>query len=777
MERTGHSAPQGLSIRVLTVVLLIAAAGVALAAYNRRRAAPPPKGEAGPAANPPVIFDGSEPRPRPDGRPLRYQPRLPMETSGGNSALVHVRWPIEASLEDIRENWRTVGARMAEELDTALPPPGKSDTHRLQILLSRAAVWNFEGEPGRAYELLEQTRPWVEQDDGLAELGLYTVIFFQGVTAMRRGENENCIACRGESSCIVPIARSAVHTNPDGSRRAIRHFTEYLKQFPDDLGVRWLLNLAHMTLGEYPDRVDPRYVLRLDAFFQSEFDIGKFRDIGQLAGVNRFNMAGGAVLEDFDGDGRLDLALTSFDPTMSMAYYHNTGDGTFEDRSRAAGLTAQLGGQNLVQTDYNNDGRPDLFVSRGAWFPLPIPQSLLRNDGDGRFTNVTREAGLLGPVNSTASRWADFDNDGFLDVLLVCERPAHRLYRNRGDGTFEDVTARAGLQPDQAMPFCLGASWLDYDNDDYPDLFVNNYLKDPRLYHNNRNGTFTDVTRSMGIDGPPKGFSCWAWDYDNDGWLDLFATSFDHTLVDVVRGLIGQPHESASGRLYRNAGGRRFEDRTKEAGLDLVFSGMGSNFGDFDNDGFLDFYLGTGDPDYSTLVPNRMFRNVGGRRFADITASSGTGHLQKGHGVSCGDWDRDGDIDLFIETGGAVPGDRYHDVLFQNPGQKNHWLTVKLVGRKTNRAAIGARIKVVTAGPEALTVHRHVSSGSSWGANPLEQHIGLGAAAKVALLEVHWPTSGTTQVFRDIPADRTIEVTESEKDYRTPDWKPIPSPR
>jgi ASPIC and UnbV/FG-GAP-like repeat len=208
----------------------------------------------------------------------------------------------------------------------------------------------------------------------------------------------------------------------------------------------------------------------------------------------------------------------------------------------------------------------------------------------------------------------------------------------------------------------------------------------------------------------------------------------------------------------------------------MVFATMGSNYGDFDNDGFLDFYLGTGEPSFATLVPNRMFKNVDGRRFAEITGTAGTGHLQKGHGVACGDWDRDGDVDVFIQTGGAVNGDKYHNVLFQNPGQGNHWLTVKLVGRKTNRAAIGARIKVVTAEEKPLTVHRHVSSGSSFGANPLQQTIGLAKAKRAALLEIHWPTSGTTQVFRDIVANQAIEVTEFAESYRPLDWKPIPQP-
>ena len=626
---------------------------------------------------------------------LVYQPRRRIDTGGFLDIVDHLRrWRPDASLAEIRDVWAAAGPRTLEDLDRALPPPGKSDSQRLQILLSKVSVYNYEGQTDRAYELLAETRAWTEKSGPLAELGLYTLIYFQGVTALRRGETDNCVMCRGESSCILPIVPAAVHTNPAGSRLAIHHFTEYLRQFPDDLDVRWLLNLAHMTLGEHPAKVDPRFLISLDHYLKSEFDIGKFRDIGDKAGVNRFNMAGGAIMDDFDNDGRLDLAVTAFDPAASlssMAFYHNAGDGSFEDRTKKAGLTQQLGGKYLTQTDFNNDGRLDLFISRGAWFHFfAMPQTLLRNNGDGTFSDASQQSGLGLSVNSTSSRWADYDNDGWLDVFIVCEAQSNRLYRNRGDGTLsKNVTEHAAVQQDGVL-FCKGADWIDYDNDDYPDLFVNNMRGDARLYHNNRNGTFTDVTQSMGIKlDHVLGFSCWAWDYDNDGWLDIFATCFDYTTADVVKGLLGQPHDRLSNRLFRNLGGKGFEDKTKEAGLDLVFAAMGSNFGDFDNDGFLDFYLGTGDPDLSTLVPNRMFKNVAGKRFAEITASAGTGNLQKGHGVSCADWDRDGDVDLFIEMGGAIPGDRYHNILFQNPGQKNHWLTVKLIGKKTNRAAIG----------------------------------------------------------------------------------------
>ena len=204
----------------------------------------------------------------------------------------------------------------------------------------------------------------------MAAQWLYSVIYFQGVTALRRGENDNCIACRGESSCIFPISPAAVHTNPYGSRLAIKHFTEYLSEFSDDLGVRWLLNLAHMTLAEYPEWVDPRFLIPLDRFCQPQIDIGRFRDVGHLAGVDRFNQAGGAIMDDFDGDGLLDLAVTSLDPTMAMAFYHNRGDGTFEDRSEPAGVTGQLGGLVCYQTDYNNDGRLDIFIRAGRGFPF-----------------------------------------------------------------------------------------------------------------------------------------------------------------------------------------------------------------------------------------------------------------------------------------------------------------------------------------------------------------------------------------------------------------------
>lgn len=703
-----------------------------------------------------------------------YERRKPLDTAGYSYVGFNLPpWKANSSLAEIGKIWQQAGHRKIEQINKQLLEPGLSAPERCDLLLTKATLLNYEGEPRESYKVLEEYRTLIEKDNRLAREALYSIIVLQGVTALRIGENENCILCRGESSCIIPISPSARHTNPYGSRLAIVHFLEYLDEFPNDLEICWLLNLAYMTLGEYPQGVDPRHLVSLDHFDHSEFDIGKFRDIGHLVGVNRLNQAGGGIMEDFDNDGLLDIVTTTFDPAGSMAFFHNNGHGAFDDRTAAAGLLDQLGGLNCVQTDYNNDGYADIFIVRGAWLPQPVRPSLLRNNKDGTFTDVTREAGLLQAVNSISASWADYDNDGWLDLFICCERQPSRLYHNERNGKFRDVAEQAGL-PIQQFD-CKGSAWIDYDNDGFRDLFLNYLRPDLRakLMRNNGNGTFLDVTRDLGVDGPAEGFSCWAWDYDNDGWEDLFATSYDRTVADVVRGFTGMNHSLQTNRLFRNRNGEGFDDKTKEAGLDMVFATMGSNFGDFDNDGFLDMYLGTGEPNLAMLVPNRMFKNIAGKRFADITASSGTGNLQKGHGVACGDWDRDGNVDIFIEMGGATNGDKYHNILFQNPGQKNHWLTVKLIGQKTNRAAIGARIKVVTAGKEPLTLHRTISTGSSFGANPLQQTIGLAGADRIALLEIHWPTSGTTQVFRDVAVDQALEITEFAESPKKLDWKVV----
>ncbi|MDR3623075.1 MAG: FG-GAP-like repeat-containing protein, partial [Paludisphaera borealis] len=257
------------------------------------------------------------------------------------------------------------------------------------MLVTRASLHHSDGDTVAAYDILKQARTLAESDADLAAKHLAGLIYYQGITALRQGENDNCIMCRGESSCILPIAKAAQHAYPKGSRAAIVHFTEYLEKFPDDLEARWLLNVAHMTLGEYPDKVDPRFLVSMDAYAHSEFDIGRFRDIGQRVGVNRLNQAGGSIMEDFDNDGLLDIVVTAFDAAGPMAFYRNDGQGGFDDRTAEAGLEGQYGGLFCVQADYDNDGLMDIYVPRGAWISRPIRPSLLRNQGGGVFVDVT----------------------------------------------------------------------------------------------------------------------------------------------------------------------------------------------------------------------------------------------------------------------------------------------------------------------------------------------------------------------------------------------------
>jgi hypothetical protein len=273
----------------------------------------------------------------------------------------------------------------------------------------------------------------------------------------------------------------------------------------------------------------------------------------------------------------------------------------------------------------------------------------------------------------------------------------------------------------------------------------------------------------MGVTGPRRGFACWFWDFDNDGRLDLYVSDYASALAEYVAASLQVPLKRPSYPcLYRNIGAAGFSDVTRETGLDRVMMPMGCNFADIDNDGFLDLYLGNGRMALESLVPNMMLRSDAGRRFEDVTTSSGTGHLQKGHGISFADWDQDGDLDLFVKAGGAAPGDRAHNALFQNPGHGHHWLKVKLVGTRSNRVALGTRITAVVPGDdgELRSIYRTIGNNGSFGGNTLVESIGLLHATRVAELVVFWPASGTTQTFHDIAADQEIEITEGVESVR-----------
>jgi hypothetical protein len=447
-----------------------------------------------------------------------------------------------------------------------------------------------------------------------------------------------------------------------------------------------------------------------------------------------------------------------------MHYFHNNGDGTFSDRTAQAGLSDELGGLNLIQADYNNDGCMDFLVLRGVWEPAQR-RSLLRNNCNGTFTDVTEASGLAEPATSSQTAvWVDIDNDGLVDLFVGNENSPAQLFHNNGDGTFEDIALTARVDK---LGFTKAVVAGDYDNDGYMDLYVSNLNGDHYLYHNNHNKTFTEVALQAGVQKPGQSFASWFFDYDNDGWPDLFSTSYYISVDETVRSYVGAPRNVETLKLYRNLGNGTFQDVTEQTGLDRVFMPMGSNFGDIDNDGFLDIYLGTGNPSYASLLPNVLLRNHDGKFFTDVTAASGTGELHKGHGVAFADIDNDGDEDLLTEIGGAVPGDSHAFRLFENPGNGNDWLSLHLIGVKTNRAAIGARVHVTVEneGKPVRSIYRTVGSGGSFGASPLTQHIGLGKSARIVNLEIWWPVSNTRQRFSNVAKDQFLEIKELASDY------------
>ena len=640
---------------------------------------------------------------------------------------------------------------------TATPAARQDVREIIWTRKSLGQLWGYQGEMGRAIEQFSaaytaagrQANRMPEMEDARSYLAALL-----GVSELRRGELENCVHGHAAASCIIPIDESGRHHAPSGSQNAIKYLSAYLGDHPDDLDMRWLLNVAHMTLGTYPGGVPPQFRIEPSVFASAE-NPGRFVDVAADKGFVDRGLAGGVAIEDFDGDGLLDVMVSSVDACAPLRYYHHEADGTFRDRTDAAHLSDQLGGLNITMTDYNNDGRIDLFVMRGGW-EFPMRNSLLRNNGDGTFTDVTRESGLSSALYRTHSAaWADFDNDGWVDVFVGHEEAPSSLFKNMGNGTFVDVAARAGVA---RTAFTKGAAWGDYDNDGYPDLYVSNYVGENFLYHNEGNGTFTERAKKLGVEKPFMSFPTWFFDYDNDGWLDLFVADYAPSVNEVMRGFLHLPRQAETMKLYHNNGKGGFEDVTAAVKLDRVVPTMGANFGDIDNDGYLDFYLGTGAPSYAALMPNFMFRNHGGKYFVDVTTATGTGHLQKGHGVAFADLDGDGQVDIFETIGGFVPGDGYYRALFKNPGHDANWIRVKLLGSKTNRAAIGAKIKVTV--DDGTIRYREVSTGGSFGASPFAQHIGLGKGRTVKTLDVWWPASNTRQTLRDVPVNREIVVRE-----------------
>lgn len=659
----------------------------------------------------------------------------------------------------------------------------KDPRERIVIAMKKAIVLLEYGDEATAVSYLEQIVN-VVGDNKKARI---PCLYWLGTAYLRLAERNNCVSGHTADACIMPLQASGIHQDKSASRKAIQVLETFLKEAPEDKNYMdglWMLNISYMTLGEYPHKVPKQWLLpNLDA---PDYPMNPFVDIATDLKIMANNRAGGSIVDDFDNDGYLDLVISAWDIGADpMRFFKNNGDGTFTDLSEKSGLKAFRGGLNIQQTDYNNDGFLDIFVLRGAWQGQngpwgEQPNSLLRNNGDGTFTDVTIEAGLLSFYPTQTASWNDFNHDGWLDVFIGNETldgykdyPCE-LYINNQDGTFRNVATEWGLKVNQ---FVKGVGCGDYDNDGWTDIFLSTMGGKKMLFRNKgMQGdklVFEDVTVKAGFGKEEyRSFPTWFFDYDNDGFLDIFVCNyeFQRALSYYAAKESLQPSSDGSGKpyIYHNNGNGTFTNVTASMGINKVCFSMGSNFGDFNNDGFLDMYLGTGNPNYQSIVPNKLFMNLGGKKFADATTSSRTGNLQKGHGVSIADIDNDGDQDIHIEMGGAYRGDGYPSSLYMNPGQKNenNWIYLKLEGVKSNRAAIGTKITVRFRenGKERM-VYRELNSGGSFGCSPLRREIGIGQATVIDEISITWPASGITQVIKNVKPNQLLKIKEGQDGF------------
>jgi hypothetical protein len=533
-----------------------------------------------------------------------------------------------------------------------------------------------------------------------------------------------------------------------------------------------------------------------------------FIDVGRAAGLNAKTIYGGEhknkyLLEttgcgvafyDYDNDGWLDIFLVNGwrlegfpsgeEPTSHL--FKNNRDGTFTDVTVKAGLVHHGWGQGVCIGDYDNDGNDDLFVS---YFGKNV---LYHNNGDGTFTDVTDKAGVGGNGKrwNTGCAFVDYDRDGKLDlfvanyidldlatapvpesgpclykgVMVACGPPGLKggkniLFHNNGDGTFTDVSEASGILSANGT-YGLGVLTADFDNDGWPDIYVANDSAPSALYHNKKNGRFEDIAIEAGCalspDGKPQaGMGVSAADYDLDGNLDIVKTNF----------------AGDTPSLYHNIGAGNFEDTTFAAGLGAhtQYLGWGCGFFDFDNDGWADILICNGHvyPEVEQLKTEAgyaqhklLYRNLRNGRFEEVTELAGPGITAAvaARGCAFGDVDNDGDIDVVVNTVNGLP-----QLLRCDSTSGNNWIKLKLIGTKSNRSGIGARVACTATFPGESKSHRQIdevrSGGGYFSQSDLRIHFGLGKAQKVDVLEIHWP-SGQVDAVKDVAANQLVTIKE-----------------
>ncbi len=609
-------------------------------------------------------------------------------------------------------------------------------------------------------EVIRQQQQWLDAhpDDASIRLELGRTLLKVGRFAEAAEELQHAAQDSTVRSSAMHEAGVA-HYNTGAFAEAVRAECAALSANPENARARHWLWLSSERLGGYPDDVPLPFRMKPKGGWAPASV--QYKDISSACGLDKTSGARGIAVFDYNNDGLLDVAVVAAHAGISL--YRNNGDGTFTDVSVDSGLYRSTNGFGITAGDFNNDGYVDLCVCRMGFYGGEC--ELWRNNGDGTFSDVSKESGISfwGPCFSAS--WVDYNRDGWLDLFVATNlgglfdrKTPNRLFRNNGDGTFTEVALGAGITSKWPT---IGHSWGDYDNDGYPDLFLSNAIGPPELYHNNGDGSFTNVTAQANLDHTNLAFGAQWCDIDDDGWLDIIQYSWA-IHEDVVHSMqTGEaPRYAHPTRVYRNNRDGTFTEIGRELGITECWGSMSGNAADLNNDGCLDIALGNGGPLMDRSEPLVLLENDG-KCFRNVTFAAGLPLVGKGHGLNCADLFNDGRLSILVGTGGNYPGDLMTSSVFCPTKRPGNYLAVHLTGTISNRSAIGARLKLRAGEREQ---HRVVNGGSNFGCLPPDQHFGLAELARAEFLEVWWP-SGMTQRFTNLEANQKIWISEGRSQW------------
>lgn len=562
----------------------------------------------------------------------------------------------------------------------------------------------------------------------------------------------------------IPYTIAVIHFLQGRYHLGVEFAVTACHRAPNDLRCRWLLRTLVLSGGGAEADVLPPYRLHSPPSVPSTV---RMRDATDAAGVGRWALGRGVAWGDFDNDGRDDILVAA--ERAPFRLLRNRGDGTFTDVAEALGLTDPigLGAYGAQFVDYDNDGFQDVFLTGSGWGGVNR-LFLFHNERGRRFRDVTAAAGLGEPINAFGCAWADYDNDGNADLVVaagIVDPPGGdrlRLYHNDGNGRFRELGEQAGLR---LRARWIAVCWGDYDGDGRPDLLATSLDQGCHLFRNLGGGRFADVSHAAGVSAAIPTYTAEFFDYDNDGRLDLFVSTYPPgDLSAMIAHQLGAPlPDNQRQLLFRNQGDGTFRDVSAAAGITGWHGAMSSQIADLNNDGFAEIVLGTGNPELDWTEPKALFENDGRGGFKETAASAGLLQFGMLHGIACADYDDSGYLSLFGSFGGFYWGTRELSRLYRNTGRGHRALEIKLIGRHCNRDAIGARLQL-RAGTQRL--FRWVDGGNGFGSlNSRVVHFGLGTRDHADALAVIWPC-GRQQTFRGLAAGQRIEIVEGEAGWR-----------